>query len=283
MKKLFSWLLIASAAIVTLSCDKEKMYPGAPDRPAEKEPEPEVVVPTNIVFRLAGDSISCTYKDSQRPQAGWGEYFAEALGEGVQLVNYAASGASSKSYLDSLKWDALVADIQPGDVVMIQFGHNDAKDEESHHTDPKTTYKANLTKFIDDVQAKYAVPVLMTCVSHRYFKETGALNRTHGDYPDVVRALAEEKQVPLLDAENKTYMWLSSLGEERSEDYFVVYKLNPEKEDNTHLTVKGAQDVAKLLAKEMKKLQPWTLAPEVPETPETPENPEGTTPETPAQ
>ena len=280
MKKLFSWLLIASAAIITLSCEKEKMFPGAPNKPAEKEPEPEVVVPTNIVFRLAGDSISCTYKDSQRPQAGWGEYFAEALGEGVQLVNYAASGASSKSYLDSLKWDALVADIQPGDVVMIQFGHNDAKDEESHHTDPKTTYKANLTKFIEDVQAKYAVPVLMTCVSHRYFKETGALNRTHGDYPDVVRALAEEKQVPLLDAENKTYIWLSNLGEERSEEYFVVYKRNPEKEDNTHLTVKGAQDVAKLLAKEMKRLQPWTLAPEFSE--ETPENPEET-PETPAQ
>ena len=266
MKKLLSGLLIASAVVFT-SCEKEKMFPGAPDRPAEKEPEPEVIVPTNIVFRLAGDSVSCTYKDTQRPQAGWGEYFAEALGEGVQFVNYAVSGASSKSYIDSQKWDALVAEIQPGDVVMIQLGHNDAKDTEEHHTDPKTTYKANLTKFIDDVQAKYAVPVLMTCVSHRYFKETGALNRTHGDYPDVVRALAEEKQVPLLDAENKTYMWLSNLGEELSEEYFVVYKLNPEKEDNTHLTVKGAQDVAKLIAKELKKLQPWTLAPEVPETP----------------
>lgn len=277
MKKLLSGLLIASAVVFT-SCEKEKMFPGAPNKPAEKEPEPEVVVPTNIVFRLVGDSMCCEYKDSQRPQAGWGEFFAEALGEGVQVANYAASGASTKSYIDSGKWEAMMAEVLPGDVVLIQLGHNDMKDDVDHGT-TLADYEKNLTQFINDVTAKGAVPVLLTCVSHRYFKSTGALNRTHGEYPDVVRELAAETGTPLLDAEDRTYIWVSQLGEEGSQDYFVMYKRGADEPDNTHLTESGAIEVAKLIAKDLKKLQPWTLAPEVPETPETPENPEGTTPE----
>ena len=259
MKKAFYYLLIAVAALAATSCDKEKKYPTAPDKPAAKEPEAEVVVPTDIVFRLAGDSTCAAYKEEQRPQMGWGECFAEALGEGVQVANYAVGGESTKSFYDSGKWAAMMEETLAGDVVLIQFGHNDSKDDAEHATKPNTTYKEYLTTFINDVRAKGAVPVLLTSICRRSFRSGGAPNRSHGDYPKAVRELASETGTAIVDAEELTYMWLVRLGEQKSANYYVVYKRGAEDPDNTHLCTEGAQEVAAMIAKELKKVAPWVV------------------------
>lgn len=253
MKKVLSLLLIAICAI---GCNKQ-VYPDAPDKPSSKDESKDVVIPTDIVFRLAGEAPCAEYKESQRPQAGWGEYLAAAIGEGAQVVNYAVSGIGTGAFISKGKWDKLVADIQPGDVVMIQFGHSDSKEDDTNNYSDPETFKANLTKFITDVRAKEGKPVLLTCITHRYFNASGVPNRTHGEYPSVIRSLASSSKTPLLDVEEKTYTWMLGLGEQGSAKYFMVYKMNQTNPDNTNLCDEGAEYVAGLIVKELKKLKPW--------------------------
>ena len=257
MRNFIHSLLIVLCTVLVSGCEKEKMYPKGNPTHEDDTPKTEVVVPTNIVFRLAGDSTCTAYTEEARPQTGWGECIGAALGEGVQVENYAVGGESTKSFIDEGKWAVLAAEIQAGDVVLIQFGHNDEKTDEAHHTDAATTYKENLTTFIDETREKGGIPVLLTSICRRSFTTQGAPNRTHGDYPAAVRELAEATQTALVDAEDLTYVWLAQLGRDRSEDYFVMYKRGATEADNTHLTDKGAQAVAELIAKELKKLEPW--------------------------
>ncbi len=252
-------LLLVFCACLLSGCEKEKKYPKGNPKTESDDPQTEVIVPTNIVFRLAGDSTCCPYPEEARPQTGWGECIAEALGQGVQVENYAVGGESTKSFADEGKWTALAAEIQTGDVVLIQFGHNDEKSDEEHHTDPATTYKEYLTTFINETREKGGIPVLLTSICRRSYHTLGAPLRTHGDYPAAMRELAEATETALVDAEDLTYVWLAQLGKERSEDYFVMYKRGATEADNTHLTDIGAKAVAEMIAKELKKLEPWKV------------------------
>ncbi|MBO4340368.1 MAG: hypothetical protein J5835_02925 [Bacteroidales bacterium] len=206
---------------------------------------------------LAGDSTCTTYTEAAAPQTGWGQCLSDALGGGVVVKNLAIGGESTKSFIDSGKWDNLVATIVANDLVLIQFGHNDAKTDEAHHTDPATTYKENLTKMVNDAKERGGIPVLLTSVNRRYFHSNGDPQRTLGDYPDAMRELAAAIEVPLIDIEQKTYDWLKTLGPEGSEPYYVTNKRDPEKMDNSHLTNLGAQAVADMVAQGLKELNLW--------------------------
>ena len=140
---------------------------------------------------------------------------------------------------------------------MIQFMHNDQKTDEAHATDPATTYRENLKKFISDVRDRGAKPVLVTSVLRRQFKN-GNVVRNLGDYPAAMRAVAAETDTPLIDCEQWSYEWLTGLGETDSEPYYVTNKRNPEQNDNTHFTKAGAEIVADFIADEIVRLGIWT-------------------------
>ena len=224
------------------------------DNPEAFEPD-YVHKPT---IHLAGDSISCDYPESVAPQTGWGQCIAAALGdENLKVVNCAVGGESTKSFIDSGKWQKLIDGVQRGDIVLIQFGHNDEKDSERLHTDPFTTYQENLGRFIDETRAKGATPVLLTSVSRRYFNIDGTPQRTHGDYPKAMRELATATGTTLIDIEEQTYQWLLDLGPEGSTPYFVLDKRKPDNMDNTHLTKEGAKVIAGMIALKMKRIHLW--------------------------
>ena len=208
-------------------------------------------------FLLAGDSLVTQYGESSAPQTGWGQCLSEALGGGVQVSNHAVGGESTKSFIDSGKWNGLITSTLREDIVMIQFMHNDQKTDEAHATDPATTYKDNLRKFISDVRERGAKPVLVTSVLRRQFKN-GNVARNLGDYPDAMRAVALETDTPLIDCEQWSYDWLTELGEEGAEPYYIVYKRGAENPDNTHFTKEGAQIVAKFIADELIRLGIWS-------------------------
>ena len=207
-------------------------------------------------FLLAGDSLVNEYGESAAPQTGWGQCLSAALGGDVQVSNHAIGGESTKSFIDSGKWQGLLNATLRGDIVMIQFMHNDQKTAETHATDPATTYKENLRKFISDVRERGATPVLVTSVLRRQFKN-GALLRNLGDYPAAMRAVAAETDTPLVDCEEWSYNWLTGLGEEGAEPYYIVYKRGASSPDNTHFTREGAEIVAKFIADEMIRLGVW--------------------------
>lgn len=209
-------------------------------------------------LHIAGDSISCEYPESVAPQTGWGQCIAAALGDtNIRVANHAVGGESTKSFIDSGKWQALIDGVQKGDIVFIMFGHNDEKESESRHTDPSTTYKANLTKFINETKEKGGIPILLTSVSRRFFNSDGSPKRTHGNYPQAMRELASATGTALIDMEEQTYQWLLELGPEGTVPYFVMDKRNPSAMDNTHLTREGARVIAGMIADKMRALKIW--------------------------
>ena len=163
----------------------------------------------------------------------------------VTVVNYAQNGRSTKSFIDLGLWNKVYGAVQPGDYVFIQFGHNDAKESDpSRYAAPWGAYQDNLRRFVDGVREKGGIPVLLTPIARRWFKE-GKLDRNcHTDYPAAMQAVAREKGVVCMDMTTPTLDWIESLGDEASKAHFMI---STGKDDNTHLVPSGARKVAELV------------------------------------
>src|SRR5439155_6356712 len=117
-----------------------------------------------------------------------------------------------------------VAELKPGDYVFIQFGHNDESKEKTDRYTPPADYRSNLIKFVKEVRAKKATPVLLTPVMRRKFDKDGKLVDTHGEYPDIVRSVAAEYRVPLIDMHRSSAAALARYGAEGSRKLFLQLK-----------------------------------------------------------
>jgi lysophospholipase L1-like esterase len=213
-----------------------------------------------ITIFLIGNSTVADkpYKDGN-PEKGWGQVFPLYFKEGVKIENHAVNGRSTKSFIDEGRWDAVMSRLKAGDYVFIEFGHNDSKKEDpSRYAAAQTDYRKTLQRFIADVRGKEAIPVLATPIVRRRFDADGKLVETHGAYPLVVREVAKEKQVPLLDLHQKTKVMVGSFGEEKSKSLFLhiepfEYENLKEKiTDDTHLSAYGAFKVCDLVVEEIR-------------------------------
>jgi lysophospholipase L1-like esterase len=214
-------------------------------------------------LHLAGDSTMANKeRKAPNPEYGWGEMLPDYFSDPATIVNYAANGRSTKSFIDEGRWQKLVDALQAGDWVIIQFGHNDSKKEDpKRFTEPRGSYQENLRRFIADVRAKGANPVLATPVARRKWNDAGQLVDTHGDYPDALRAVAGEQKVPLLEMNKLTAALEEGHGVEGSKRLHLwipagAYERKPEGwQDNTHYTAYGADRVAALAVQEIIRLQ----------------------------
>lgn len=209
-----------------------------------------------MVIFLAGDSTMADKKAEEAPETGWGTVLA-TLFDNTQLLvdNHAVNGRSSKSFRDLGHWVHMMTKVKPGDYVFIQFGHNDQKVEDpTRYAPAQTEYRSNLIRFIAEVRAKGAQPVLLTPVVRRNFDTNGQLVDKHGEYPDVVRQVAVSEQVVLIDLWAKSKKLLECTGPEGSKDLYLhlspgVYPSAPNgKQDNTHFSPWGAANMAALVA-----------------------------------
>lgn len=199
---------------------------------------------------LAGDS---TVTERQ----GWGTGFAARLRPGVSLANHAKGGRSTKSFLDEGLWDETLAG-EP-DVVLVQFGHNDAPGKgPDRETDPFTTYRENLKRMVDEARAAGARPVLLTPLTRRYVDEAGCVRSDLDFYADAVRTVALERRVPLLDLHRLSIEAVDAMTPAG------VAALGTTKEDGTldrtHLSPEGSALFGALVARELALLLP-DLAP----------------------
>ncbi|MFJ6743462.1 rhamnogalacturonan acetylesterase [Streptomyces sp. NPDC091279] len=198
---------------------------------------------------IAGDSTAAQKVAGEAPETGWGMALPFLMGEGVQVVNHAVNGRSSKSFVDEGRLAALLDAVRPGDLVVVQFGHNDEKDEDpTRYTEPWTTYQDYLRQYLDGARAKGAVPVLATPVERRRFDADGNASPSHGDYPAAMRALAEQERVALLDIEALSLALWQELGVEETKTYF---NWTDTEQDNTHFNPPGAIAVARMVAREL--------------------------------
>lgn len=211
-----------------------------------------------MTLYICGDSTAATYAPERAPICGWGQALGELI-PGVTIVNAATAGRSTKSFLSEGRLQTMERQIQPGDLMLIQFGHNDSSDLVWRHTDPYTSYFNNLSIFVDTALLRGAIPVLLTPISRRNFAE-GVLTPSHGDYPDAVRLLAMQRRTPLIDMCALSYAHLAELGEEASRALFMhvepgVYPDYPNGcVDNTHTRRAGAEAWAGMVAAELRRL-----------------------------
>lgn len=244
------------------------------------------------IFTIGDSTMANKPLEGGNPERGWGQMLSRYFSEEIVIDNHAVNGRSSKSFIDEGRWDKVLAKLKKGDYVFIQFGHNDEKRDEKRHTDPGTTFDANLKRFVEEARAKGAIPVLFNSIVRRNFGKadadavakavvqddiregidpnapqaevnTGArLIDTHGAYLDSPRNVARELEVPFVDLNRVTHDLVEQMGPEASKQLFVwvapntVPALPKGREDNTHLNVRGAATVAWLAVQEVIKVVP---------------------------
>jgi DNA sulfur modification protein DndE len=206
-------------------------------RPADERP---------TIF-LCGDSTMANKAPIDAPETGWGMVFPEYFTEAVRIENHAMNGRSTKSFRTLGHWKGVIDKVKMGDYVILQFGHNDQKESDTTRFATPPQYGENLKKYIEEIKKKGANPILATPVNRRKFDETGKFIDLHGNYPSVVRTLANELHIPLLDMHTKSQKVLEAHGVEGSKKIFMHYigsfypKFPKGIEDNTHFSRYGAE------------------------------------------
>jgi lysophospholipase L1-like esterase len=213
-------------------------------------------------LHLVGDSTMADKPlDPPNPERGWGQALRAQLAEPERLLNHAANGRSTRRFLAEGRWHHVLSQLAPGDWVLIQFGHNDARlDDPARYAAPDSSYPQLLERFIQEARARGATPLLATPVVRRQFDPNGQLKDSHGAYPEAMRQLAQRLKVPLLDMTQASHALVSRLGEEGSRHLFM--NLPPGQwarypqglTDNTHFTEAGAQAMAELALGEMRRV-----------------------------
>jgi len=214
---------------------------------------------TPVTIYLAGDSTMAEKLPEKRPETGWGEMLQQFFDEkSVRIENHAQNGRSTRTFISENRWAALVAKLKEGDYVFIQFGHNDESKEKTDRYTPPDDYRGNLVRFVADVRAAKATPILFTPVMRRRFDSTGTFVDTHGVYPDIVRSVAADQNVILVDMHRKSEEVLRKYGPENSRSLFLQLKAGENAnypngiEDNTHFSPAGAKIMAQLAVDSLK-------------------------------
>ena len=155
-----------------------------------------------IKVHTIGDSTMATYSESTTVTRGWGQMFQQFFTDAVTVNNRAKSGASSKSfYEEAAYWESVKKQIQPGDYVLIQFAHNDEKNDgmdgdevkayyesigdqakadatDYRGTTASGTYKEYLRKYVEETRGLGATSMLVGAICRKYF--TGSTIRRNG-------------------------------------------------------------------------------------------------------
>lgn len=241
-----------------------------------------------IIFMIGDSTMANKPLDGDNPERGWGQMLPGFFTEDIRVDNHARNGRSSKSFIDEGLWEQVRTQIRKGDYVFIQFGHNDEKPKPDRHTDPGTTFDANLRRFVEETRAKGGIPVLFNSIVRRNFfhnpnavtdddlrrekvegtaLEGDSLIDTHGAYLESPRRVAAELDVPFVDLNRLTHDLVQGMGRETSKSLFCwvpanTYAACPKgRQDNTHLNIYGARRVARLavnaLAEAVPALKPY--------------------------
>lgn len=242
---------------------------------------------TITIFMIGDSTMANKSLEGNNQERGWGHVLGGFFSEDIVVDNHAMNGRSSKSFIDEGRWEIVLNKMKPGDYVFIQFGHNDEKPKPDRHTDPGTTFDANLKRFVEEARAKGGIPVLFNSIVRRNFrvnenavtdddfrkdkleeaKEGEVLIDTHGEYLNSPRNVAKELNVPFVNMNKLTHDLVQGMGAEASKKLFMwmpegVYAACPKgRQDNTHLNVYGARTIAKItveaIAKEVPALAPY--------------------------
>lgn len=212
------------------------------------------------VYTIGDSTMANKSNPTQNPEHGWAQVLQQFFDTSVVVDNRAMNGRSTRSFINEKRWDSVCKTLKKGDYVFIQFGHNDQKENRpTVYTNPRTAYRQNLIRFVLETRAKGATPVLFSSIVRRNFNEQGTLVDTHGLYPLETRLVAADYKVPFIDLQYLTELLEESYGVEGSKKLHLHFAAGEsdfyktEKHDDTHLSLLGATEIAKLVIAELKK------------------------------
>lgn len=215
-----------------------------------------------ITIYTIGDSTMANKPNpEENPERGWAQMLPNFFSKNVKIINKAVNGRSTKSFIEEKRWENVYDSLKKGDYVFIQFGHNDQKvNDPKRYTNPHTAYRYNLKKIVEETLKKGAYPVLFSSIARRNFNEEGTLVDSHGAYPMEARLVADEMNIPFIDLQYLSEKLEESYGVEGSKKLHLHYLpgelsyYKDGKNDDTHLSVIGATEIAKLVVNQIKLL-----------------------------
>ena len=219
--------------------------PNQPRLPPEGEKAMMVLLGGPVKIVLVGDS-------TVNAEGGWGKGFCAIMTPNVTCVNEALNGRSSKSFIEEGAWKKALDD--HGDYYLIQFGHNDMKGKgPERETDPETTYAANIRRYIRDARAIGAVPVVVTSLSRRNYKD-GAVVQDLKDYSAAAKRVAMEENVTVIDLNAMSVKLLEGMTQAQADEFDATGHEDQRAEnkknaiDRTHLNAKGQALFGRMVA-----------------------------------
>ena len=193
---------------------------------------------------LMGDSTVCD--QPREPFNSWGQMITRFLKPVVAVSNQAESGESVAGALAKHRLDKIWAAMKRGDWLFMQFGHNDMK---STAPDALERFTNDLRRVVDETRKRGGTPVLFTPVSRRSFDDAGKIANSFRGYPDAVKLVAKEKDVPLIDLQEAGAAFYEAMGPEGSHTAFANMS------ENTHHSDYGSYEIAKCVVQRMKDLK----------------------------
>lgn len=211
---------------------------------------------------VTGDSTMQNTDSDPDGMWGWGSVLETVFDTTrITVVNAGKAGRSARTFLDEGRWDKVYNSIEPGDYVVIQFGHNDmgnitkppyraelagtSEDTQNCFMPDKRKYQViysygwYLRKFIGDVREKGGIPILISLTPRNEWPE-GRIERRNDTYGQWCREVVEQTGVDFIDMHNITADYFDSIGPEATREYY--------KNDHTHTSLKGARRNAQSFA-----------------------------------
>lgn len=218
-----------------------------------------------VLFTIGDSTVRNEDKD-KNGMWGWGSVIADEFDlKKISVENHAMAGRSARTYLDEGRWDKVYNALQPGDFVLIQFGHNDAGaintgkaraelsgsgEESKVFLMEKTgkyqviyTFGWYLRKFIRDVQEKGATPIVLSHTPRNKWKD-GRIERNTESFGKWTREAAEATGAYFIDLNKISADKLEKKGMKKAAAYY--------NRDHTHTSLKGAHMNAESIAKGLK-------------------------------
>ncbi|MYM38966.1 rhamnogalacturonan acetylesterase [Duganella qianjiadongensis] len=224
-----------------------------------------------IRILLVGDSTMAS-------TSGYGDAFCARVNRANTCLNLAKGGRSSGSFRAEGRWDEVEGLLRGAAAyrityVLIQFGHNDQPGKPGRSTDLKTEFPVNMARYVREVRALGGIPVLVTPLTRRTFKDK-VLENNLLPWAEVIRATAVEQQVALLDLNADSYAAVQALGQDEADTLAVVPRPDNFNDaangatkvevagaaksafDRTHVGAKGAAYFSRMVMEEMKRALP---------------------------
>jgi lysophospholipase L1-like esterase len=195
---------------------------------------------------IAGDS---TVTDQPRePYNSWGQMLPRFFKPTVAIANHAWSGETLKSFQGERRFAKIAETIKQGDYLLVQFGHNDMKDK-SPGAGAFTSYADELKKAVKLARDHGATPVLITPMHRQRLNKEGKIENSLGDYPEAVRKVAKEENVPLIDLHAMSGDLYEAIGLKQIDNAFAPG-------DKTHHNNYGSYELARCVVEGIRKNVP---------------------------